>query len=274
MATNYIKNLGSGTLASAISASTTSLSVYVGEGNSSTIKAVWPSVPFYATIMPAVPSAGVPNSLDSEIVKVTAVGSSGSNTTLTVTRAQRGTTAKAFSQGAIVTNANYADDAVLLGDEGTSASPTSWIGTDDIENEAVNASKIKWGSLGFAYKFIGYNQNITSPSPSYGDMYPTDWNMTFSTVPGAVYLVSAKSDLLYGGTGEVNMVLEPTSGLQLLAQAEEAFFLRGDIGGPAECEILYTATGTSASVRVVLHAQATGATIRFYRGMITAQRVG
>lgn len=274
MATNYIKNLGSGTLASAISASTTSLSVYVGAGNATTIKAVWPSVPFYASIMPAVPSAGVPNSLDSEIVKVTAVGSSGSNTTLTVTRAQRGTTAKAFSQGAIVTCANYADDAVLLGDDGASVSQTPWIGTDDIENEAVNASKINWGSLGFAYKYIGWSQNITSPGTSYGNMYPNDWNMTFDTVPGGVYLVSAKSNLLYGPSGEVNIVLEETSGLQLLAKAEESFFLRGDIGGPAECKVLYTATGTSASVRVVLHAQATNSVVHFYSGMITAQRVG
>ena len=132
MATNYAKNLGSGTLASAISASSTSLSVYVGEGSSSTIQGVWPSVPFYASIMPATPSAGVPNSLDSEIVKVTAVSSSGSNTTLTVTRAQRGTTAKAFSQGAIVTNADYAEDAVLLSDEGTSSSNTPWVSGTDI----------------------------------------------------------------------------------------------------------------------------------------------
>ena len=142
MATNYAKNLGSGTLASAISASSTSLSVYVGEGSSSTIQGVWPSVPFYATIMPATPSAGVPNSLDSEVVKVTAVGSSGSNTTLTVTRAQRGTTAKAFSEGAIVTNADYAEDAVLLSDEGTSETDTAWIEGNDISDGAITTGKL------------------------------------------------------------------------------------------------------------------------------------
>lgn len=127
------KDLASGTLAESISASTTTLLVYVGEGGASTIKAVWPDCPFYASIMPASPSAGVPNSLDSEIVKVTAVGNDQvGNTALTVTRAQRGTTGKAFTAGAIVTNADYAEDAVLLGDDETAETPTPWVDAGDI----------------------------------------------------------------------------------------------------------------------------------------------
>lgn len=128
-----IKNLASGTLAESVSASTTTLLVYVGEGGATTIRNVWPTPPFYASIMPANPSAGVANSLDSEIVKVTAVGNDQvGNTALTVTRAQRGTTSKAFTAGAIVTNANYAEDAVLLGDEGSTEAHTPWIGVADI----------------------------------------------------------------------------------------------------------------------------------------------
>lgn len=127
------KDLASGTLAESISASTTTLLVYVGEGSASTIKAVWPDTPFYASIMPASPSAGVPNSLDSEIVKVTAVGNDQvGNTALTVTRAQRGTTGKAFTAGAIVTNADYAEDAVLLGDDENAETPTPWVDAGDI----------------------------------------------------------------------------------------------------------------------------------------------
>lgn len=127
------KNLASGTLAESISASTTTLLVYVGEGSASTIKGVWPNTPFYASIMPATPSAGVPNSLDSEIVKVTAVSNDQvGNTALTVIRAQRGTTGKAFTEGAIVTNADYADDAVLLSEDGTSETETPWINAGDI----------------------------------------------------------------------------------------------------------------------------------------------
>ena len=127
------KDLASGTLAESVSASTTTLLVYVGEGSASTIKAVWPDTPFYASIMPSTPSAGVPNSLDSEIVKVTAVGNDQvGNTALTVTRAQRGTTGKAFTAGAIVTNADYAEDAVLLGDDENAETPTPWVDTGDI----------------------------------------------------------------------------------------------------------------------------------------------
>lgn len=127
------KDLASGTLAESISASTTTLLVYVGEGSASTIKAVWPDTPFYASIMPSTPSAGVPNSLDSEIVKVTAVGNDQvGNTALTVVRAQRGTTGKAFTAGAIVTNADYAEDAVLLADNGSSGNPTPWIDESDV----------------------------------------------------------------------------------------------------------------------------------------------
>jgi len=136
------KDLASGTLAESISASTTNLLVYVGDGSASTIKAVWPDTPFYVTLMPASPSAGVPNSLDSEIVKVTAVGNDQlGNTALTVTRAQRGTTGKAFTAGAIVTNAVYAGDAVLLSEEETSETETPWIGTEDIKDDAVTSDK-------------------------------------------------------------------------------------------------------------------------------------
>lgn len=142
------KDLASGTLASSISASTTSLSVYVGEGSASTIKAVWPDTPFYVTLMPASPSAGVPNSLDSEIVKVTAVGNDQvGNTTLTVVRGQKGTTTKAFSESDVVTNAIYAGDAVLLAEEETSETETPWIGTDDIKDGAITDDKINWESM-------------------------------------------------------------------------------------------------------------------------------
>lgn len=138
-----IKNLASGTLAESVSASATTLLVYVGNGSASTIKGVWPTPPFYATIMPSSPTAGVPNSLDSEIVKVTAVGNDQvGNTALTVVRGQKGSTTQAFAEGAIVTNADYAEEAVLLGDEGTTETETPWIGTNDIKNGAITAGKL------------------------------------------------------------------------------------------------------------------------------------
>lgn len=110
--------------------------------------------PFYVTIMPA--SGDEPaNSANSEIVLVTGV--SGLN--LTVTRGQRSTTAKAFSSGSIVTMGIYAEDAVLLGDEGTAVgTPAPWvessdikngaIATDKIANVAVTSAKIDWATIG------------------------------------------------------------------------------------------------------------------------------
>lgn len=113
------KNLSAGTLYESISASTTTLLVYVGDGGDSTIKAVWPTAPFYATIMPANPVAGVANSMDSEIVLVNSVDNDQvGNTALSVTRAQRGTTAKAFDAGAVVLNGIYTED-ILMGDYST-----------------------------------------------------------------------------------------------------------------------------------------------------------
>lgn len=110
-----IQNLASGTLENSISASTTSLAVYTGEGTALQIQGVWPTPPFYATIMPTNPAAGVPNSLDSEIVEVTAVSASDGIINLTVTRGQKGTTAKAFDEGAVITNGIYIDDIANAG---------------------------------------------------------------------------------------------------------------------------------------------------------------
>lgn len=99
--------------------------------------------PFYVTIMPA--SGDEPaNSTNSEIVLVTGI----SGTNLTVTRGQRSTTAKAFNSGAIVTMAIYAEDAVLLGDEGTAVeNPAPWIDTSDIKNGAITTDKIPNGAV-------------------------------------------------------------------------------------------------------------------------------
>lgn len=106
-----IQNLASGILAESITASATTVLVNVGSGSATVIKAVWPTAPFYITVMPNSPVVGVANSLDSEVMKVTAVGNDQvGNVALTVTRAQRGTSAKAFTAGAIVTNGVYAED--------------------------------------------------------------------------------------------------------------------------------------------------------------------
>lgn len=99
---------------------------------------VFGDAPFYVTIMPA--SGDEPANLtNSEIALVT--GISGSN--LTVTRGQRGTTAKAFNSGAIVTMGIYAEDAVLLGGEGSEVgTPAPWVESSDVKNGAITTDKI------------------------------------------------------------------------------------------------------------------------------------
>lgn len=104
---------------------------------------VFGDTPFYVTIMPA--SGDEPANLtNSEIALVTGI----SGTNLTVTRGQRSTTAKAFNSGAIVTMGIYAEDAVLLGGEGSAVgNPAPWIESSDIKNGAVTNAKIDWSDI-------------------------------------------------------------------------------------------------------------------------------
>lgn len=128
-----IQNLASGVLTADITSSATSLGVSCGSGSSATLTAVWPNTPFFITVMPSRPVVGVANSLDSEIMKVTALSVANNVITMTVTRAQKNTSAKAFSEGAIVTNGIYIDDIL------DNVYP---VGTSDIEDGAVTSEKL------------------------------------------------------------------------------------------------------------------------------------
>lgn len=144
---NKAKDLASGTLSSSISASSTSISVSCGSGSDLALLGVWPTPPFYITVMPANPSASVPNSLDSEIMRVSALNANDGIVNMAVSRGQRGTTAKAFSAGDIVSHAVYAEDAVLLGEEVSPENPSPWVGTDEIEDGAITSNKIADGTI-------------------------------------------------------------------------------------------------------------------------------
>lgn len=203
-----IKNLASGTLAESVSASTTTLLVYVGNGSSSTIQGVWPTPPFYATIMPSNPTAGVANSLDSEIVRVTAVGHDQvGNTALTVVRGQKGSNAQAFAEGAIVTNANYAEEAVLLGDEETAETPTPWIESDMIDwDDMVQAGSSATPSshrvdLGKFHIFMGYSGGAAGGGQTLSIDLPSDWvaNATmYNSIVQAKTYFSQSADTTFG----------------------------------------------------------------------------
>ena len=128
------KNLVSGTLADDITTSTTNILVHIADNISAQgITDFFPNPPFYITIMPKTPTIGVANRLDSEIIKITNVGHDQvGNAALTGVRAQRDTTAKAFSTGDIVTVGSYCDDAVFLSEDGTTEAAMPWITQDDV----------------------------------------------------------------------------------------------------------------------------------------------
>lgn len=89
------RNLSATLLSSSISSSTETITVDSAS--------VLPSAKFYATITPA---NGLSNNANSEIILVRSV----SGNTLTVTRGQRGTTARAFDAGAVLFNSTCFQD--------------------------------------------------------------------------------------------------------------------------------------------------------------------
>lgn len=90
------KNLANGLIGTALTSADTTLVLQAGYGDS------MPAVPFFLTITPAGQLSTMGNS---EIVRVTAR----TGDTLTIERAQKGTAARAFSIGDIVSNSIYAE---------------------------------------------------------------------------------------------------------------------------------------------------------------------
>lgn len=101
--TNY-GNLSAAVITSAGATSSTSIEVASADG------AILPAAPFFATIMA---TGSLANANNSEIVKVTAKATSGGITTLTITRAQRGTSAVSWAAGeAVLANSVYTEDVL------------------------------------------------------------------------------------------------------------------------------------------------------------------
>lgn len=90
-------NLANSVLFAPLSDSATSMTVYTGDG------ALFPAAPFYLTISPKNKWS---RKINSEVVLVTAK----STDSFTITRAQKGTTAKEFSYGDLVANGVYVED--------------------------------------------------------------------------------------------------------------------------------------------------------------------
>lgn len=96
-------NLANSVLFAPLSDSDTELEVYTGDG------ALFPAAPFYLTLSPKNKWS---RKINSEIVLVTAK----STDTFTITRAQKGTTAKEFSYGDLIANGIYVEDFTDLED--------------------------------------------------------------------------------------------------------------------------------------------------------------
>lgn len=175
-----VKDLVSGVLAESITTSTTNILVTIAQSiGASGIQAFFPTPPFYITIMPKSPIVGVANRLDSEIIQVTAVGHDQvGNAALTGVRAQRDTTAKAFSAGDIVTVGVYTDDAVLLGGTGTTETETPWVNTNDIVDDAITPNKASFTTYSTTETVVG---TWTDGKP----IYRKTLTLNFSSVPAA-----------------------------------------------------------------------------------------
>lgn len=174
------KNLVSGTLADDITTSTTNILVHIADNISAQgITDFFPNPPFYITIMPKTPTIGVANRLDSEIIKITNVGHDQvGNAALTGVRAQRDTTAKAFSTGDIVTVGSYCDDAVFLSEDGTTETETPWVNTNMIEDGAITPEKISFAEYSNTEQVVG---TWIDGKPIYRKTLVLD----FSSVPAA-----------------------------------------------------------------------------------------
>ena len=105
------KNLANTTLVSSLSSSATSVTV--------TDASVFPGSYFYATLMP---SSEISSLSNSEIVMVTNV----SGNVLTIIRAQRGTDARSFNAGAVITNGIYSQDMDMAQAVGKKIFTANW----------------------------------------------------------------------------------------------------------------------------------------------------
>lgn len=110
----------------------TTASTVIGVADPSQIPAVSTSNPAYFTITPV---GVVANKANSEIVRVTGI----SDSNVTIVRAQRGTTAKAFQAGALFYMGLYVQDVAFYN-------------LSNVPNKSVNLTKIHGGSNGGVLK--------------------------------------------------------------------------------------------------------------------------
>lgn len=149
---NY-KNLAAAVIPNPGATTDTSITISATDG------ATFPNAPFFATIMPI---DKIANSTNSEIVEVTAVNTSGANTTFTVTRAQRDTSAISWNaNGAVITHAVYTEDvtplqdAAFIGQELSTPTDVAYVATENIQDGAVTPDKIATSTYSTNEQVVG-----------------------------------------------------------------------------------------------------------------------
>lgn len=212
---NY-KNLASAVIPTAGTTSDNSVVISATDG------ATFPSAPFYATIMPA---TGLANATNSEIVKVTAVATAGANTTFTVTRAQRNTSAISWSaNGAIICHTVYTEDvaplkdAAFIGSVLSTPSSVAYVATDNIQDGAVTSQKIDYTTLagstltpaaGYSTAFligkklggsVHFESSVSIPSITTGDNQTVAFTLPVGWRPSATCNFIA---IAYTGTSPI-----------------------------------------------------------------------
>ena len=249
---NNHKNLAAAILENGGYSSDTSLTI------PTTSAATFPDVPFFATIMPTTDLA---NSNNSEIVEVTAASTSGSDTTFTISRGQRGTTAINWDAGkAVLVHAIYTEDVVYI--DTTLSTPTNiaYVSEDNIQTGAVTTSKIANGAVtsqnidwttitpqvvNNITDYVSISTGVTINSQSLyriGPMfiYLFDINASFGTSQTVVGTVSNKVMVTAFGSARLNVGTQPPAVAQLIPGGQFRIFATTSAsGGCAGCVIFF-----------------------------------
>ena len=146
--------------------------------------------------------------------------------------------------------------------------------TSTIDDGAVTADKINFSSLGFVCKACPRLDFKTS-STSFGSVFPSGWDLTFSTVTHGVYEITAQTEFTanipWEDTSELDYALEIVSGGTILVNAGST--MTNTHGAPRILTLVARATSDSMSVRLRASSIRTNSTVALYKGVIMAKRV-
>lgn len=200
-------NLANSVLFAPLSDTDTELEVYTGDG------ALFPAAPFYLTLSPKNKWS---RKINSEIVLVTAK----STDTFTITRAQKGTTAREFSYGDLVANGIYVEDLDDTVDTAVAAALEAMMPVGFVVTLGVSTSPADLYGFGTWTRIQGRVVVGVSDSDTDFDLNDTGGakthTLSISEIPSHRHVVRGdlRSDSIgikYGVNGSGNMNMTPSS---------------------------------------------------------------